>query len=201
MEIFRRALEILKEPRAFFHRLNEKGLKTAWIYYAVVSLITVVLATVVGYFTTPVSASLMAKLFNIPTAALTTATTIGFGWTVFMAILSYAIRLGTVFIGMAILYAWIYIFGGRASYTRTFQLGVYASTPSYLLGWIPYVGFIGGIWALVLLIIGTQEVHKLSRLKSILMYVIPVAIAVIFMALSITFLAIMTRTVPGMYAV
>ncbi len=200
MQIFQRALTILKQPRAFFRRLDEKSLVPAWVYYAVFSLIVTVLGVIVQYYTTPVSAGLMARLFNIPAAGLTAAASLGFGWMVFTSAIGYVFRLGAIFITIAILYAWIYIFGGRASYTRTFQLGVYSNTPSYLLGWIPFVGWIGGIWSLVLLIIGTQEVHKLSRLKSILMYVIPVAILLIIWTTSVVFLAIMSRAVPGMYA-
>ena len=80
------------------------------------------------------------------------------------------------FIGAALLHAWIYIFGGRENYSKTYQLAVYASTPSLAFGWIPVVGAFAWIYNIVLLIMGTQHIHHIPRKKAILMYVIPVVL-------------------------
>jgi hypothetical protein len=200
MGIIQKALEVLKEPRAFFRHLNEKGVGSAWVYFAVLSLIASALGFVVRQLTATTSANMMARLFNLPASSVAAAASMGFGWAASMALIGYVFGLAFVFVIMAVLFVWIYIFGGRAGYEKTFQLGVYAYTPSFLLGWIPFVGFLGGIWSLILLIIGTQEVHDLSRVKSILMYVIPAVIIGFFMLASFVLLAVMLRGVPGMYA-
>src|SRR3989344_2579126 len=53
--------------------------------------------------------------------------------------------------------------------------------------WIPFLGFVGQIWSLILLIIGTQEVHGISRTKAILMYVLPLAVLFVLALFAIVF--------------
>ena len=80
-----------------------------------------------------------------------------------------------------LLHAWILIFRGKAGYDKTYQLYVYSRTPQFLFGWIPVLGFIAYIYGLVILIMGTMKMHKISKTKSILMYVIPIGIFLLFM--------------------
>jgi len=51
----------------------------------------------------------------------------------------------------------------------------YAGTPGQILGWIPLIGFIAGLWSLVLIVLGIRELQEISTGKAIL----AVAIAVI----------------------
>ena len=106
----------------------------------------------------------------------------GIAFVMLFFIISYPFRLGFSFLWAAILYVWILLFEGQADYKKTYQLYAYTKTPIFIFGWIPVLGFLAGIYRLILLIYGTAEVHKIRFRTAVLMYVIPY---VIFMLLSI----------------
>jgi hypothetical protein len=51
---------------------------------------------------------------------------------------------------------------------------MYASTPFFLLGWIPFVAIIGWRWYLVLMIPGLAEMQQMTLDKAALAIVVPV---------------------------
>ncbi len=59
-----------------------------------------------------------------------------------------------------------------------------------LFGWIPYIGFIAAIWALILEVIGIQKLQDLTTVRAVIaVVVIPVIIAVILAILLAAFIA------------
>ncbi len=72
-----------------------------------------------------------------------------------------------LFIGGAWLHLWVWIFGGRKGYGNTVKALAYGSTPSLLLSWIPFIGLIFGIWALILEIIGVRQLHEISTGRAV----------------------------------
>ena len=161
--------QILIEPQSFFGNLKkETGIKTAFKYMLIVSLLGLVLGLIVGQLFQGVWIDLISKMgFNLPASQL------GIGTTIFFAALGYGSSLLLSFVTAGILHVWILIFGGKENYSKTYQLYVYSSTPKWALSWIPFVGFLTSIYSLVLLIIGTHKVHNISKMKSALMYIIP----------------------------
>jgi len=59
-----------------------------------------------------------------------------------MIILSLISGIIAVFIMGLWLHIWVYIVGGRKGVTQTIKALMYGATPSYLLGWIPFIGII-----------------------------------------------------------
>ena len=75
-----------------------------------------------------------------------------------------------IFIGGAWIHLWVYLLGGRKGhgYMRTVKALIYGATPGYLVGWVPFIGaFAGGIWALVLTIIGLRELHGITTGRAV----------------------------------
>ena len=84
-----------------------------------------------------------------------------------------------LFICAAIVHIFVYLLGGRKGYTQTVKAIGYGMTPSLLLGWIPFIGIIAGIWALIVEIIGIRELQEMSTGKAVLAMILPLIIIVI----------------------
>lgn len=185
--------KILTGPVKFFTRMKqEKGIEGALIYLLILSLFYIILASVIGSAFQQYSYSIMSKLFdvNLPRPHYT-----GY-MLVLLAILGYLLIIASSFIAAGILHAWILIFGGKGSYTKTYQLYVYSRTPHFIFGWIPFVSFAAWIYDLILLIIGTEKIHKINRTRAILMYVIPAIFIVIAYILTLIFVIFLFKYVP-----
>jgi hypothetical protein len=173
MNIIDKIVNVLTRPYEFFKGLKkEKGIKEAFTYYAILFLFFSVLATVFGLFMESFSFNLISRLFS----ASLLKPEYHIGWVIFWAVIGYGLGLGLSFVWAGLLHVWILIFGGKGDYKKTYQLFVYSQTPKLVFGWFPFIGYIVWVYDLILLIIGTERVHKLSKLRSILMYVIPVAV-------------------------
>ena len=68
---------------------------------------------------------------------------------------------------------------------------IYGTTPFFLLGWIPVIGMIiGGIWAIILTIIGLRELHQITTGKALLAYVLALVIIFVILLLIVGWLVI-----------
>lgn len=89
------------------------------------------------------------------------------------------------------LHLFAYIVGARGGIMQTEKAVIYGSTPMLLLGWIPVIGlWIGGIWTIILTIIGLREMHRISTGKAVLAYILPLVIMIIILALIISWFVI-----------
>jgi hypothetical protein len=89
-----------------------------------------------------------------------------------------------LFIAAAI-FNFIYnILGGTGNYEGTLRFMSYASAPM-VVSWIPFIGLLGGIYALYLYIVGGMNVHKVPMEKSALAILLPtILIFLVFMILA-----------------
>jgi hypothetical protein len=85
---------------------------------------------------------------------------------------------------------WAYLFGARRGIMQTLTAIVYAGTPGQILGWIPLIGFIAGLWSMVLVVLGIRELQELSTGKAILAVAIAVIIPLAVIILAIMFFMI-----------
>jgi hypothetical protein len=95
-----------------------------------------------------------------------------------------------IFIGSAILHLCLMIVrGNHHGYKTTFRAVSY-SYSAYLFGIIPFIGlFVGGIYTIILTIIGVKEGHEISTGKAILAVLLPVI--VIFILIFVVILLVM----------
>lgn len=179
MNIFKVISAVLQEPTAFFKKVGEgkNNLGFAFGYFALLSFVRALFGIFVFFFITE---RFLTKF--LPSLAGLDSNP------VVSVVVWFAFGLGLSFVYAGLLHAWILLFGGKHNYVKTYELGAYAGTPSLLFGWIPFGGgLIGFIWSLVLLIIGTQQVHGISRTRAIWMYLVPL---IILAVLSIALLAV-----------
>ncbi len=99
---------------------------------------------------------------------------------------------------VAWLHLWVYIFGGRNGIIQTMNAVVYGYTPYLLFAWIPIIGIIFSIWALVLNVLGVRELQELSTGKTVLLFVIAIVIPMIIIVFLLGFLLVALVAVTGM---
>ena len=64
--------------------------------------------------------------------------------------------------------------GGQNGFEATFRVVSY-SQATQALGLIPFIGgWIGGIWQLIVQIIGLREIHEISYFRVVIAFLIPV---------------------------
>lgn len=66
-----------------------------------------------------------------------------------------------------LLHGWVYLLGGRKGIYQTIRSVLYSLTAFLLIGWIPDIGpLIGIFWCMVVGIIGIQELQQTSRSRA-----------------------------------
>jgi len=98
----------------------------------------------------------------------------------FFAIISIAIPLMVIFsilIGSCVTHLCLMIVGGnKKGFQGTFRAVCY-SFSGYLFGIIPFIGStIGGIYAMILTILGVREIHGISTGKAVLAVLLPIIV-------------------------
>ena len=92
----------------------------------------------------------------------------------FLFFISPALVIAGLFVASAILHLCLLIVGGaRRSFETTFRVVCYASS-THLLSIIPFCGgLVGGIWNLILQIIGLREAHETTTGRAVLAVFLP----------------------------
>jgi len=188
---FKKIKQVLFNPYVFFKNIKkEKGISTAFSYFALMSLVYTLLSTTVGlvYLNYFFNSSQLSFILSQNTDYTTNNI-------LFYSFIMYGAGLLLSFVIAGILHLWILLFGGKETYTKTYQLYVYSRTPGFVFGWLPFIGSIFRLYNLFLLILGTEKVHKISRTKAVLMYLIPIAVlGLVFLILMIFALYALSST-------
>lgn len=95
-----------------------------------------------------------------------------------------------LFIGGVILHIFVYIAGGRKDFNTTLRSAIYSATPNLLFGWIPFIGFLAGIWSLVLQVLAIKELHEISTGRAVVAVVLPFILMLILVVLALSFFLI-----------
>ena len=110
---------------------------------------------------------------------------------IIVLILVIVLQLFFILIFGLLLHLFAYITGARKGIVQTEKAVIFGSTPLLLLGWIPVIGtIIGGIWSIILTIIGLRELHGITTGKAILAFVLSLAIIMIILVLIIGWFSI-----------
>jgi len=169
----------LLSPTETFRKVREAGTGEALMYLAVLTVIFSVLAGIVA----------ATGIGNVTGSEMGSVAGVA-GGIVAIPFVFVAVLIGTI-IGGVILHIFVYLVGGRQGIGQTIKAVIYAQTPNLLLGWIPFLGVITGIWTLVLEILGIRELQKLTTGRAVLAVLLPVILAII-----LAFLA--STTISGM---
>lgn len=161
------------DPSKTFDAAKPDSLGDAFKYFASLLLVySVLFAIVLALFPTAISILLGPLAEQLLGAYATGAALVGIMF--FFSLISGII--GVFIIGI-IIHVGVHIFGGRKGLTQTLKALMYGYTPGFVIGWIPLVNFIAGIWTLVVEIIGIRQLHELTTIRAILaVFIIPIIV-------------------------
>jgi len=177
----------LMAPSETFKASKGDTLGAAFQYYTILLVIWTILAAIVAALmshiafqdalirlsNTGILGGLMAKsLANFSGFVTTMAVTAVYVF--------FLIALVGVFISGFLWHVFVLLFaGGNKDIVQSIKTVMYASTPFFLLGWIPYIAIIGIIWYFVLLILGFAEMDEITIGQSVLVVIVPLVLLLI----------------------
>ena len=193
MEYFELIKGFILAPAETFRKVTDTDYGETLAYFLVLVLINTVLSIPLMLL----ALSSMGPFFGGMAGRLGFGTLAGFG-IVIVAVMMITGALLFLFIGAAWLHLWVYLFGGRRGYRETLKALAFGDTPALLLGWIPLVGMLAGIWSLVLFVLGVRELHAITTNRAlgavILAVIIPLLILVVLAAF---FMIAFSEITPG----
>ncbi len=167
-EYFDKGMQFLREPSKSFDSVRKEELGLGFRYMLLMSVIVSVLG---GIATTAMAYALPALYAaQLPLAGMEVAMLIA-------AIIGSYVGLIVITLLWGLwLHLWAYILGARQGLEQTMKAVFYGGTPNYLLGWIPFVNIVFGVWTIVLHGIGLMRLQKISGSKAVLTIIIAIAI-------------------------
>ena len=177
----------LGAPLNTFNNVEAEALGSAVKYFTIWLVIYVVLRTVVFY---TLERRVLETLWDLP------------GWRdaalylyhfdpVAFALLAVAGAFGSLFITGSWAHLFVRAFGGRKGYGNTIKAFAYGQTPLLLFGWIPFVGMLFWIWALVLNIIGIRQLHEISTGRAVGAVLLSIVALGVIIALIVMFVVLL----------
>jgi hypothetical protein len=116
----------------------------------------------------------------------------------FFVYLLFILMLFGVFLEGFFFHVFVILFGGTKGVTVTLKTVMYAYTPWLLLGWIPYVSVIGGLWTLILLILGIKETQEMTLGDALLVILVPIILVLILALLGAVVIAALVAGIAEM---
>ena len=200
----------LMSPVEAFKQVGGKTLGAAYQYYAMLVLIFSILfgfvtlimgAVMLNTLVQEVSMiPLIGRLISVELAKFGTFIATSQLFVVYLVFL--ALLFGVFFVGL-FLHVFVVLMDGKKSVKETLKTTMFAATPVLLLGWIPFIGILGGIWSFVLLILGFRDNNGLSLEKSVIAAILPVVLWWILLILGATmissFFGALQSLVPALF--
>lgn len=198
MDIVETIKGFLTSPVQAFRKVRDTDIVESLKYFIVILVINVILTVILDMVVANAMASALEQ--TMAQMGILTPAVVGIG-----AILVAILMIILCFIGVLIFGAWLHLFvyavGGRKGYLQTVKAMIFGSTPSMLIGWIPFIGpVIGGIWSVILGILGIRELHQISTGKSIAAVVLAVLVVLIIVALIAAWFLIALVTMNPVYS-
>lgn len=173
-------------PTETFRASKGDSLGSAFRYYTILLVIWAVLAAIVwmvmGYLAFQ---DAIVRIGNIGIFGSQIAEALShFGafvatFQLFVVYAFFLLSLIGIFFSAFIWHVFALLFGAKKEFTQTIKTTMYASTPFFLLGWIPYIAVIGFIWYLVLLILGLSEMQEMTVGEAAMTIVVPIILVLI----------------------
>ena len=182
MNLIEKAGGVLRTPSAFFKAAKaEKGFKDAFVYLAVISLVS----SILNYFLNPLSSSAFTMFGG----------GLGFGFIIAM----WVVGLVLSFVIYGFFHLFVMLLGGKKGYHNTYKAFAYSSTPTALLGWVSGVlvssgmgGMIIGalvlvallVWAFYINLRGLSILQEMTMWRTLAVMVIGVAVIVVIIVVT-----------------
>jgi hypothetical protein len=151
----------LGAPLNTFDNVQTEALGSAVKYFTIWLVIYAILRTIVFYTLERRVFQTLWDLLGVSDAAVYRFDPVIFG------LLAVVGAFASLFISGSLTHLFVRAFGGRKGYGNTIKAFAYGNTPLFLFGWIPFVGMLLWIWALVLNIIGIRQLHEISTGRAV----------------------------------
>jgi len=148
-------------PLNTFNNVGAEALGSALKYFTIWVVIYAILRTIVFYTLERRVFQTLWDLLGVSDAAVYRFDPVIF------ALLAVVGAFASLFISGSLTHLFVRAFGGRKGYGNTMKAFAYGNTPLLLFGWIPFVGMLFPLWALVLNIIGIRQLHEISTGRAI----------------------------------
>lgn len=176
MDFIDKVKGLLLDPTGTYQQLKEEEMGSALRYYLIwlliYSILAAIIVTVMGTFV--ISMIPETEQLRMFTEFMESGGT--FILIPVMFILIFVIGIIGIFIGAAIVHLGVLLVGGNQGYHQTVKSLIYGGTPGYIFGWIPFIGIIGSIWSLILIIFGVKELHDISTGRAVIAVLLPIII-------------------------
>jgi hypothetical protein len=96
-----------------------------------------------------------------------------------LSIFIYVFLIVSTFVLAGVTHIIAILLGGKKDFSLTYKAVAYASTPSLLLGWIPFIGILANLYSLFLVIIGISKLHQVNLLRAFIIAISPAIILTI----------------------
>jgi hypothetical protein len=176
----------LMAPTQTFRASKEDSLGGAFRYYTILLVIWAILAAIVwmamGYLALQdviIRFGNMGFLGSHIAQALADFGAFVASFQLFTIYALFFVSLIGVFFIAFFWHVFALLFGARRELKQTIKTTMYAATPFFLLGWIPYVAIIGWVWYLVLMVLGLSEMQEMTVGKAALAIVVPIILVLI----------------------
>ena len=179
----------LGAPSNTFNNVEAEALGSALKYFTIWILIYAILRTIIFYTLERRVLQTLWDLLGSSDAALY----LYHFEPVAFALLGVLGAFASLFISGSWTHLFVRAFGGRKGYGNTIKAFAYGYTPVFLFGWLPFVGMLFSIWALVLNIIGIKQLHEISTGRAIG--------AVLLGVLTLVIIAVLIGVLVGILAV
>ena len=180
----------LGAPVNTFNNVEAEALGSALKYFTIWVVVYVILRTIVFY---TLERRVFQTLWDLPGLSDAAPYLYHFDPVTF-ALLAVAGAFASLFISGSLTHLFVQAFGGRKGYANTIKAFAYGNTPVLLFGWIPFVGMLFPIWALVLNIIGIRQLHQISTgraIGAVLLGIVALIIIAVLIALFVVLFVIM----------
>ena len=159
------AWEIINSPETFFEKEKEvHGYIPIIRFYLILNLVLAVFTPIVNFFHIPcdiVHAGTNAQMGAFVMAPdLETAT--GISRYIWVGVITYVYNVAKLPLLGIIYHVFAKILKGDGSLLNSFKVGVYATSPVLLFGWVPYFGLISGLWVGYLYVVALKHLHNTS---------------------------------------
>ncbi len=176
----------LVAPTETFRASKEDSLGSAFRYYTILLVIWAILAAIVwmvmGYlaFQDAIIRIGTIGIFGSQIAeALTGFSAFVATFQLFIVYAFFFLSLVGVFFVAFFWHVFAILFGAKKEFKQTIKTTMYASTPFFLLGWIPYIAVIGWVWYLVLMVLGLSETQEMTVGEAAMAIVVPIILVLI----------------------
>jgi len=188
--VVEKAKGFLMAPTKTFQETRTESLGDAFRYYVVLLIIFTILYAIVSVavgmvmYTDSLNQLAATGMFGSSLAELLENFS-GFivALEIFFVYLLFLVLLIGVFLDALFYHVFVILFGGEKGFVQTIKTMMYAATPWFLLGWIPYISIIGAIWALILFILGIKENQEMTLGRALLSVLVPLVLILILFIL------------------